>query len=238
MITIDYARLGISPGDRILDMGCGPGRHVCGACADYEVMVTGADIDIGDLQQAKTNIAVHEAYGGGLRGRWGVSAADITTLPFADQVFDQVICAEVLEHIPDDRLAAKELARVLKPGGTLAVSVPRFFPEKVCWKLSRTYCNTRGGHIRIYKKNKIIGLFENLGLKKIFSHHAHSIHTPYWWIKCLVGPENETALPVALYNRFLTWDIMKKPQLTRMIDTALNPVLGKSFVVYFTKNSH
>jgi len=53
-----------------------------------------------------------------------------------------------------------------------------------------------------------------------------------------VGPENETALPVALYNRFLTWDIMKKPQLTRMIDTALNPVLGKSFVVYFTKNSH
>ncbi|MGM0402171.1 MAG: class I SAM-dependent methyltransferase [Thermodesulfobacteriota bacterium] len=237
MITIDYKRLNISPGDRILDMGCGPGRHVSGACAGYEAKVVGADINIEDLLQAKTNIFVHEAYGGKLRGTWGLSAADITALPFADTAFDHVICSEVLEHIPDDQSAAKELFRVLKPGGTLTVSVPRFFPEKICWTLSAAYCNTRGGHIRIYKKKEIIGLFESLGLKKRFSHHSHSIHTPYWWLKCLVGPENETALPVALYNRFLTWDIMEKPRWTRAIDFALNPVMGKSFVAYFTKSN-
>ena len=235
MITIDYSRLDIARNDRILDMGCGPGRHVCKACADYDAMVTGADIDFGDLSKAITNIYAHEAYGGKLKGRWGVSAADITLLPFAQATFDHVICSEVLEHIPDDQKAASELIRVLKPGGTLAVSVPRFLPEKICWKLSQTYCNTKGGHIRIYKKSDIIKLFVNFGLKKLSSHYAHSIHTPYWWIKCMVGPENETALPVSLYHRFLTWDIMNKPKLTRTIDSMLNPILGKSLVIYFRK---
>lgn len=235
MITIDYNRLGISPGDRILDMGCGPGRHVCGACADYEAVVTGADINVADLRQATTNIFLHEAYGGKLRGGWGLSAADITNLPFGDNAFDHVICSEVLEHIPDDRKAAKELVRVLKPGGTLAVSVPRFLPEKICWALSSAYCSTKGGHVRIYKKDDIIALFRNMGLKKRFLHYAHGIHTPYWWIKCMVGPENESALPVWLYKRFLTWDIMQKPMLTRTIDSMLNPVMGKSVVVYFRK---
>ena len=235
MITIDYNRLGIAPGDRILDMGCGPGRHVCAACADYEAVVTGADINMADLGRAKTNIFAHEAFGGKLLGRWGLSAADITSLPFADKTFDHVICSEVLEHIPDDCKAANELIRVLKPGGSLAVSVPRFLPERICWALSEAYCNSEGGHIRIYKKEEIIALFRKKGLEKRFSHYAHGIHTPYWWIKCLVGPENESALPVAIYKRFLTWDIMKKPGLTRAIDSVLNPVMGKSVVVYFRK---
>lgn len=235
MITIDYTRLNISPGDRILDMGCGPGRHVCGACANYEAAVFGADLNFNDLVQAKTNIFLHEAYGGKLRGKWGLSAADITALPFADNAFDHVICSEVMEHIPDDQKAAEELVRVLKPGGTLTVSVPRFFPEKICWKLSSAYSNTEGGHVRIYKKEEIIALFKDRGLTKRSSHYAHSIHAPYWWIRCLVGPENDTALPVALYHRLLTWDIMKKPKLTRTIDSVFNPVLGKSLVLYFRK---
>ena len=217
-------------------MGCGPGRHVSGACADYDAMVTGVDINIEDLVKAKSNIFAHGAFAGGLKGRWGVSAADITRLPFPDHVFDHVICSEVLEHIPDDLKAAEELSRVLKPGGTLSISVPRFLPEKICWKLSHTYCNTEGGHIRIYKKNQLIELFTDLGLQKRSSHYAHGIHTPYWWIKCLAGPGNDTALPVCLYHRFLTWDIMKKPKLTRTIDSALNPFIGKSIVIYFTKN--
>ena len=237
MITIDYKRLNILPGDRVLDMGCGPGRHVSAACADYDATVVGADINIADLVQAKTNIYAHEAFGGKLRGRWGLSAADITALPFPDKAFDHVICAEVMEHIPDDRQAAAELNRVLKPGGSLTVSVPRFFPEKICWTLSSRYCNTEGGHIRIYTKAEIVSIFKNMGLKKRCSHYAHSIHTPYWWIRCLAGPDNDTALPVKIYQRFLTWDIMQKPKLTRTIDAMLNPVMGKSLVVYFRKDS-
>ena len=140
-----------------------------------------------------------------------------------------------MEHIPDDATAAEELIRVLKPGGNLIVSVPRYYPEKICWILSKEYYNTEGGHIRIYKKNQIAALFKNHGLIQWASHYAHSIHAPYWWLKCLLGLNRKDSLPVNLYHRFLTWDIMEKPWLTRFIDALLNPVLGKSLVIYFQK---
>jgi len=235
MITVDYKRLNIRPGDRILDMGCGPGRHVSRACADYAATVIGADLNIEDLKSARTNIRAHEEFGGKLKGQWGLSAADITALPFPEGAFDHVICAEVMEHIPDERRAAEELHRVLKPGGTLTVSVPRYLPEKICWTLSHAYHNTPGGHIRIYRRDRITALFGKMGLTPRHSHYAHSIHTPYWWLKCLFGPENHSVPPVALYHRFLTWDIMKKPKITRMLDHLFNPVIGKSLVVYFRK---
>jgi len=50
-----------------------------------------------------------------------------------------------------------------------------------------------------------------------------------------VGPTREDSLIVNLYHRFLTWDIMKKPAATRFFDKLLNPVAGKSLVLYFTK---
>ncbi len=235
MLTIDYKRLDIQSGDRILDIGCGPGRHVCGACAAYHATVIGADLKRADLREARTHLWLHEQYGGKLRGQWALCLSDITALPFSDAHFDHVICAEVMEHIPAELPATRELVRVLKPGGNLAVSVPRYMPEKICWWLSRQYANSEGGHIRIYKKSRIIGLFENRGLTKQGDHYAHSLHTPYWWLKCLFGPDNDTAAPVCAYHRFLTWDIMKKPALTRFMDRLFNPVFGKSLVLYFRK---
>lgn len=237
MITIDYNRLQIKAKDRILDMGCGMGRHVCGACAYPEVTVAGADISLKDLAAAREQIRIHEQYGRPYGGRWALYAASILELPFADQYFDHVICSEVMEHIHDHRRAARELDRVLKPGGTLAVSVPRYFPERVCWALSSEYANTEGGHVRIYPKKQVIGLFERLGLHLRHYHWAHSLHSPYWWLKCLAGPDNDQAPAVAAYHKFLTWDMMKKPRMTRFLDRLLNPVLGKSLVLYFRKSA-
>lgn len=235
MITIDYDRLHIEAGDRLLDIGCGPGRHVCGACAEYSATVIGADVKLADLRQARTNLWLHESYGGAFEGQWALCSADITALPFSDARFDHVICAEVMEHIPEDQHAAAELVRVLKPGGSLAVSVPRYLPEKICWWLSDQYANTEGGHVRIYRKHQISERFEKLGLTKRGGHYAHSLHAPYWWLKCLFGPDNDGAAAVSAYHRFLTWDIMKKPKLTRLMDRLFNPVIGKSLVLYFRK---
>ena len=74
-------------------------------------------------------------------------------------------------------------------------------------------------------------------LRPYASHHAHALHAPYWWIKCAVGVDNEQAAPVKLYHRMLVWDIMKAPRLTRIGEAVLNPVLGKSLVVYAVKTA-
>ncbi|MFW6429116.1 MAG: class I SAM-dependent methyltransferase [Desulfosalsimonas sp.] len=237
MITIDYNRLNITPGDNILDMGCGTGRHICGACQYPNIRAAGVDINVNDLLSAREKIRLHELYSSPCAGRWQLYAASVLDLPFADHRFDHVICSEVMEHIHDESRAAKELYRVLKPGGNLAVSIPRYFPERICWALSKSYANTEGGHVRIYTKKRIIRLFESLGLRLTCRHWAHSLHSPYWWIKCLAGPDNEDAMPVKAYRRFLTWDIMEKPCLTRLTERLLNPVLGKSLVLYFRKDA-
>jgi len=177
----------------------------------------------------------HDSLGEHGGGKWIISVADITSLPFQDNYFDLVICSEVLEHIPDDQSAMKEIVRILKPGKTLVVSVPRYFPERICWALSDEYYNANQGHVRIYKKNKLVRSLENKGLRNWSAHFAHSLHAPYWWLKCLVGPTRGDSSIVNLYHRFLTWDIMKKPAVTRFLEKLLNPVAGKSLVLYFTK---
>ena len=73
------------------------------------------------------------------------------------------------------------------------------------------------------------------GLKPYGTHHAHGLHSPYWWLKCAFGVDNDKALPVRAYHKLLVWDIMKRPLATRLAEQALNPLIGKSFVAYATK---
>jgi SAM-dependent methyltransferase len=235
VITIDFKKFDIKPGYRILDIGCGSGRHTCAAYRFKNVVAIGADINHAELVEAKERLKLHDQLGENGGGIWGLTMADVGALPFEDHFFDLVICSEVLEHIAEDESAAREIIRVLKPGHNLVISVPRFWPERICWALSSEYTNSNNGHIRIYRKKKLIALLENRGVKRWALHYAHSLHTPYWWLKCLVGPKREDAALVNLYHRFLIWDIMKKTKLVGWIDKLLNPILGKSLVVYLKK---
>jgi len=235
MITVDFSRLHLKPGARVLDAGCGPGRHLAEAFRRQGVHVVGIDRKHEDVVKAGNLLRCMEKAGESGKGSWGISVADLTQLPFANHSFDLVICSEVLEHIPDDSHAIKEIIRVLKPGEDVVVSVPRFFPEKICWLISKDYRNEPGGHIRIYKRKTLISQLEQAGLSCVSTGWAHALHSPYWWLKCFCGLKNEEAWPVRMYHKFLVWDIVKRPWLTRILERLFNPVLAKSCVIYLTK---
>jgi len=235
VITIDFKKLDIRPNDRILDIGCGEGRHTIEACRQKDTLCTGADFGFQNLVETHKKITYHQELNDLCCKSIDLSCMDVTHLPFGDNSFDRVLCSEVLEHIPDDAKALSELVRILKPGKILAVSVPRFWPEKICWLLSEDYFNVPLGHLRIYKKKSLVKTIESFGVTCFYCHYAHSIHAPFWWLKCFVGPSRMDSKLVSLYHRLLVWDLMKKPRLTAFIDNLLNPILGKSLVLYFRK---
>ena len=232
MLTVDYDKLGVRAGDRLLDLGCGGGRHA------YEAMRRGADVtalDADDAELKEVAVLMAAVRAEGAPGAGAPVNGDALHLPFADATFDRVIAAEVLEHIPADTGAMAELARVLRPGGTMAVTVPRWFPELVNWALSDEYHSNEGGHVRIYRRSTLIDRLQATGLAYRGQGFAHGLHSPYWWLKCLVGVRRDDHPLVRAYHRLLVWDITDRPLVTRAAETVLNPVLGKSFVVYLEK---
>jgi SAM-dependent methyltransferase len=201
-------------------------------------VVTAVDTDDGEAKDAAAMMAALVDEDGAVRATGGAGTAvvgDATGLPFPSGAFDRVIAAEVLEHIPDDRRALAELARVLRPGGTLAATVPRWWPEQLTWALSEEYHSNPGGHIRIYRRSELVGRIRAAGLEPYGSHHAHALHSPYWWLRAAVGVHDTGHPAVRAYHRLLVWDITAGTPVTRLPEAALNPLLGKSLVVYARK---
>ena len=233
--TINFKRLALTDGDQLLDLGCGEGRHSISAYLLKNVSAIGLDLSINDLNTAKQRFADFQQPNQPDRDLSFISGNG-QALPFADHQFDKVICSEVLEHIHDYPGVLAEIKRVLKPGGILGISVPRFFPEWVCWMLSKAYHEVEGGHVRIFNARKLQSQIESIGFAKFDKHYAHSLHVPYWWLKCLFWQEGDPQAEnwiVKQYHRFLVWDLMKQPWITGITDSLLNPILGKSVVMYF-----
>ncbi len=237
MLTIRFDELALRAGDRVLDAGAGFGRHAFEA-ARRGARVVALDYAEQEVESTRaTFAAMFEAGEITAENLTGVMRGDATSLPFPDDSFDAIVTSEVLEHIQDDVRALGEFARVLKPGGILAATVPSWLPEKINWMLSDEYHApfVPGGHVRIYSATELKAKVRAAGLKVRGEHRAHGLHSPYWWLRCAVGPAREDHRLVNAYKRFLEWDIVSAPRLTRTLERLLAPILGKSYIVYATK---
>jgi SAM-dependent methyltransferase len=235
MLTVDFDRLGIGPSTSVIDVGCGAGRHA------FEAYRRGADVVAFDRAESELRSvdtilrAMAETGEAPADASAKVVLGDALRLPYADETFDCVIASEILEHVPQDDAAIAELVRVLRVGGTLAVTVPRWLPEQVCWLLSDEYHGNEGGYVRVYRASDLRDKIAGRGMQLTHCHHAHALHTPFWWLKCAVGVSNADHPAVAAYHKLLVWDLMHRPKITRMAESLLNPLMGKSVAMYFSK---
>ena len=234
MQTIRFDNLELDLGSSVLDMGCGEGRHTIGLFVDRQIDAFGFDLSFDDLSIARSRLDDF-LVNNNPESICAFGVSDINNMPFQDGAYDSVICSEVLEHVPSPEDSIKELIRVLKPGGVLALSVPRFLPEWICWQLSEGYQQMPGGHVRIFKHSSLKQLATNEGMSYQGFHWAHGLHSPYWWLQCLFWEKRDNSSLIKLYHKFLVWDLMKKPILTRALEFVLQPFIGKSLVMYFKK---
>jgi hypothetical protein len=89
--------------------------------------------------------------------------------------------------------------------------------------------------VRIYRRRDVDARLRAAGLEVTGHDHVHALHTPYWWLKCTVGVTRDEHPLARLYHRFLVWDMVHAARPVRLLERALDPVIGKSLVVYASK---
>lgn len=234
MEAVDLDVLRLREGDLILDMGSGTGRHVLAASL-RPCRVVGLDSDLASL--AKAGRYFH------LIDSWGVVKASATLmlgwgdrLPFADASFDRVLCTEVLEHIPDDGATIREIVRVLRPGGTVAVSVPDQLAEWIFWRMSWQYRHTPAGHVHIYGRRELASKLKAAGLRQYAVRFRHAFEVLYWLAR--IGPRDHCWKPdpwVESIRRFLDSRRVRDSDFFQRVEETANHLFPKSIVFYARK---
>lgn len=227
LLTVDLERLRVRPGEWLLDAGCGEGRHCYGAL-ERGAHVVGLDLDFASLRAAAGGVRQR----GEQRGQLGaLLQGDAFALPFADATFDKVICSEVMEHVHDFTAAARELARVIRPGGLAAITIPTATSEHLYLRVGDDYFESPGGHIRIFRPRQLALGLARAGFATTGVGFAHALHTPYWVLRSMAGlPRADESALVRAYRVFLIRATASRA-LT-WLENALNYVCPKSVILY------
>jgi ubiquinone/menaquinone biosynthesis C-methylase UbiE len=145
-------------GARLVDVGCGTGNGLLIFYERFAVSGVGVDVSEGmlDIARAKVDgrslpIEVHQIDG--------------ESLPFEENTFDAGISFEVLEHTPNPARLLRELARVVKPGGTVVVSTPNTLWEPVHWFAAKTGLHHSEGPHRDVSRREILEGLRAAGLR-------------------------------------------------------------------------
>jgi SAM-dependent methyltransferase len=230
LLTVDLERLRVRSGERLLDAGCGEGRHCFGAL-ERGAHVVGLDLDAGGLHAHRERLAIRAKEKGRLAA---FLQGNTFHLPFRDGAFDKVICSEVMEHVHDYRAAARELARVVKPGGLVAVTIPTATSENLYLRVGDDYFESPGGHIRIFRPRELALGLAAAGLATKGVGFAHALHTPYWVLRSIAGlPKADESWLVRMYRQFLIRATVSRG-LSRL-ERVLNFCFPKSLILYAEK---
>ncbi len=237
MLTVDFERLRLTSGMTVLDVGCGQGRHSL-EFLRQGCTVLALDMNVSDLLY--TRYVLHAIAPEGSPSftpeaaeRCLVVQGDALRLPFPGDRFDRIICSEVLEHVRDPHQAAAELARILTPGGLLAVSVPTPFTEWAYRFGSDDYFNSPGGHVRIFTPQRLQRLLTAQGLQVLELSLAHAFHSLYWWLRCVSGLHQESH-PVIRHAKKILTHVLFSPLLSRT-ERLFDYLCPKSMVLYARK---
>ena len=233
MLTFNFKKINLPPDSKVLDVGCGEGRHIFGILNEFEnVSCYGLDQDASSLNKCKEGLEFFKELDcNGTIFQQG----SVYQLPYEENFFDLIICSEVLEHLEDYHAAINEIYRVLKPGGKFLTSVPSYWPEKICWSLSSGYQNMPGGHVRIFKKRQVINEIIDHGFKYYHAERFHGLHSAYWWLRCLFWKTQDSNYFVKMYKKFLEYQILQSPSWLNNFEKIINPIFGKSIAFYFEK---
>jgi SAM-dependent methyltransferase len=230
LLTVDLERLEIRPGETLLDAGCGEGRHCFGAL-ERGARVVGLDLDLASLRPAVGGLRTR---GEELGSLGAMIQGNTFHLPFRDESFDKVICSEVMEHVHDYTAAARELARVTKPGGALAVTIPTATSENLYLRVGDDYFESPGGHIRIFRPRQLAEGLAAAGLATVGVGFAHALHTPYWVLRSIAGlPRADESALVRAYRLFLIRATASK--VMTALEDVLNYCFPKSLILYAEK---
>jgi len=240
LLTVNYEIFKIKEGDKFLDVGCGEGRHSFEASSRLNYGGDGGlvcALDLDNLSLRKTHYVLHymESQNDGTKN-WLVLMGDSLRLPFRDASFDKIICSEVMEHVPDPDQGIAEMVRVLKPGGLMAVTVPTYIPEKICWMIDEDYYNRPGCHVRIFTTKKLIAILRRHKLRVYGIRFEHAFHSTYWIMRCCFGLMNEKARIPAMYRKhLLDRQIITRSKFAAGMERIFNFIHPKSIVVYTVK---
>jgi methionine biosynthesis protein MetW len=162
----------IEPGIRILDIGCGDGYMLQRCKRKFEELY-GLDIAPSRISEAKINVKKLHPNMASKFNFIERNADDY--LPFADSIFDTIICIASIEHIYDIFALVREMHRLLKQGGYVIAQVPNiaYFKHRLAILLGKLPITSSpfnwqeigwdGGHIHYFTMNKFCWLFESSG---------------------------------------------------------------------------
>ena len=240
MLTVDFDRLDLRAGDRLLDLGCGGGRHA------FAAMRRGATRRRARLRRrraqgrarARVGAMVEAGEIAGRRGRRRRSTATRCACRSPTAPSTASSRSEVLEHICGRRAArSPSWCACCGPAAASPSPCPRASPSASAGRSTNDYHDTPGRphpHLPAARARGEARAAPGLWLRG--SHHAHALHSPYWWLKCAVGVDNTDALAGAHATTTSSCGRSSaNPGGSPALDRTLNPVLGKSLVVYTQK---